>query len=71
MGYVYLDLVRRYDRLLEQKTACAAVYKAVIRIHRATKLKAADSNGLSDPYVTLKYLFFSFLFFCSFYPQIN
>lgn len=54
-GFFYLELVRKYDALLAKRAATAAVYKAVFTIHSATGLKPADSDGLSDPFVQLKY----------------
>lgn len=54
-GPFYLSLVRAYDELLKKRAGSSSVYKAVITVHRARGLKAADSNGLSDPYPLITY----------------
>ena len=51
----YITLVRNHFSKLEKERASAAVYKAVVRIHSGSNLKACDSNGFSDPFVTLTY----------------
>ena len=55
MKNFYLDLVTNYDTLVAKKAGSAAVYKAVFKIHSASDLKAADSNGQSDPFVAVQF----------------